>query len=543
DTGIWQIALVLCGATFLMAIGTFGKQYLMSWAMNRATIDVQRDLANSLLRQSVTFFNVTRKGELLSRITHDLNGVRQTFHIIFNDLIQHPIAILSIIAVMVYKSPQLCLILLVFPVVLTPVTYFAGKIRRLSRRSIESHVELTNFFHQFFEGVRVVKAFGMEGQQRDELGRVSSTHFTRSIKVGKYMALSRAIVEFVLGLLVASLITLGAWTLSEGMLGEETSFATLMMFVGALILAYDPIRKLSDTLNKMSNSMASNERVFELMQREPEMKDAPDAPNAPRFSHEIVFNNVGFEYLPGRPVLQDISFRTSKGSMTALVGATGAGKSTLMDLIPRFYAPTKGAITVDGVDLANVRLASWLEQIAVVSQETFLFNTSIRENLLAANQNASESDLIEALKAANIYDEVAAMPQGIDTVLGDRGVNLSGGQRQRIAIARAFVKRAPILLLDEATSALDTETERKVQAALDRLIKGATVFAIAHRLSTITHAQQILVLDQGRIIESGTHDQLLARNGRYAMLYETQIRSFSGGAFNGETVSSAEGKA
>jgi ABC-type multidrug transport system fused ATPase/permease subunit len=209
--------------------------------------------------------------------------------------------------------------------------------------------------------------------------------------------------------------------------------------------------------------------------------------------------------------------------MTAFVGPTGAGKSTLLDLIPRFYAPTGGRVVVDGVDLANVTSASWLSQIAIVSQENFLFNTSVRDNLLAGRPDASEADLIEALKAANVYEEIASLPEGLDTKLGDRGVSLSGGQRQRLAIARAFVKRAPILLLDEATSALDTETERRVQQALDRLIQGATVFAIAHRLSTIAHADQILVVESGEIVERGSHAELLAKNGRYAMLHSTQL--------------------
>ena len=526
ENDVHHIAYLLLAAAVLMAFGTLGKIYMMQWVMHRSTVDVQRELARKLMGQPVSFFDGARKGELLSRLTYDLSGVRRTFHIVFNDLIHHPVVMLGIIGGMVYTSPILCLGTLILPIAMAPVIFLAGKIKRLSKRSYESHAELTNFFHQFFEGVRVVKAFGMEKQQEKELDHSAIEFFDRSLKVGKYQAISRALVEFVLGIMIAGGLVGGVWVFSTGVLGADITFAKAMQFLFLLILLYDPVRKLTHTINNMSSSMAANDRVFEVMDREPELKDRPDAIAAPSFSKDIVFYGVGFEYLPGRPVLYDINFSAPKGSMTALVGATGAGKSTLLDSIPRFYAPTSGKVTMDGRDLSELKGTTWLEQIAVVSQETFLFNTSIRENLLAADPEANEERLKQALDAANILDEIESLPEGIDTVLGDRGINLSGGQRQRLAIARAFVKRAPILLLDEATSALDTETERKVQAALDKLIQGATVFAIAHRLSTIIHADQILVMDQGRVIESGTHDELLAKKGRYSVLYETQIKPF-----------------
>jgi len=514
---------VLLVAGVAMAFGTWLKQYEMTWLMHRATIDVQRDLTRHLMRQPISFFNQNRKGELISRVTNDLNGVRGTFHIVYNDLIHHPIGIAVLLAGAIYTSPELSVLTLVVPLALIPVVAFAGKIKRLSRRSYETAAELTNFFHQFFEGVRVVKAFNMEKEQEKELDRAALDYFNRSVKVGKYMGLSRALVEIMMGVLTAAAVAGGLWLVQEPVLGVQLDFGTTMQFAALLILLYDPIRKLSHTLNHMSEAMAANERVFQMLDLKPELQDAPNAVAAPAFAREITFENVSFEYLPGRPVVRNISFTAKRGSMTAFVGPTGAGKSTLLDLIPRFYAPTTGRVTVDGVDLASVKSSSWLSQIAVVSQENFLFNTSVRDNLLAGRPDASEADLIEALKAANVHDEVMSLPKGLDTLLGDRGITLSGGQRQRLAIARAFVKRAPILLLDEATSALDTETERRVQEALDRLIQGATVFAIAHRLSTIAHADQILVIEQGEITERGNHRDLLARNGRYAMLHHTQL--------------------
>ncbi len=522
---IYFIAGLFFLGSIAMALGTFGKQYHMNWIIHRGTLDVQRDLTNNIIRQPVAFFNLKRKGELMSRVTNDLSGVRQTYHILFNDLVSHPIGIIVLSAGAVYTSPTLGLAVLLMPIVLLPVIMLAGKIKRLSRRSLESQAELSNFFHQLFEGIRVVKAFHMEKRQSQELDDTGLNFFKRSVKVGKYKGISRALVEIVLGAMIAAGLVGGVSLLSSNILGEGFTFWTLAQFIAFLMALYDPVRKLSHTLNNMSQSMAANERVFELIDLEPEIKDLPDARRAAVFSDAIRFEKVNFEYQAGYPVLHDISFQANKGTLTAFVGQTGAGKSTLLDLIARFYLPCSGKIIVDGHDLKALQHRSWLEQIAIVSQETFLFNTSVRENLLSVREDADEHDLIECLKAANIYDEIKTLPQGLDTLLGDRGINLSGGQRQRLAIARAFVKQAPILLLDEATSALDTETEQKVQEALERLIKGATVFAIAHRLSTIVHADRILVLEKGRLIEEGNHQSLMKDNGRYAHLYRTQFTS------------------
>lgn len=523
--GVGRAALILLLAGAAAALGTFGKQYTMNWLMFRARIDVQRDLVKLLMNQPISYFDKMRKGELLSRVTNDLAGVQKTFHITFNDMVSHPIQIIVFIGGMIWVSPKLSLAVLVLPIVLLPVIFFANKIKSLSKRSFESQAELTNFFHQLFEGVRVVKAFSMEKQQKKELDRTSIDFFNRSLKVGKYKGISRALVEMLLSVVLAGCMFGGVWLLTLPVFAEAFDLTSLAMFLALLMLLYDPVRKLSHTLNRMSEAMAANERVFELMDTVPALKDHDDAKDAPQFNDEVRFENVFFEYDKGRPVLQDVSFSAKKGSMTALVGATGSGKSTLLDLIPRFYSPTQGRVLIDGADLREIKQSTWLDQIAVVSQETFLFNTTVKENLLAANPDASDADVQAALEAANVWDEVQELEHGIETYLGDRGVNLSGGQRQRLAIARAFLKRAPVLLLDEATSALDSETERKVQEAIDRLIQGATVFAIAHRLSTISHADEILVLDHGEIIERGSHHELLERGGRYAMLYETQRRS------------------
>ncbi len=531
---LYVIPILLLIAGVAMSVGTLAKQYQMHWLMFRATVDVQRKLMVNLMHQPISFFNTNRKGELMSRVTNDLNGVRATFHIVFNDLISHPIGVVVIMAGAIWTSPQLALLTLVVPVVMIPVFLFTGKIKRLAKVSYEKAAELTNFFHQYFEGVRVVKAFGMEKAQEKELDRAALEWFRRSVKVGKYMGISRAAVEIVLGVVTAAAVFLGLWLVQKPILGETLSFGTTAQFGAFLIILYDPLRKLGHTFNAMSEAMAANERVFDLMDRKPALSDAPGAVTAPKLTREIVFDDVSFEYLPGRPILRNVSFMAKAGTMTALVGPTGAGKSTLLDLIPRFYAPTGGRVLVDGVDLATVTSASWLQQIAVVSQETFLFNTSVRENLMAANPGATEQDLIEALKAANVWEEISSLPNGLDTPLGDRGVSLSGGQRQRLAIARAFVTKAPVLLLDEATSALDTETERRVQEALDRLIRGATVFAIAHRLSTVAHAHQILVIENGEITERGDHASLMAAQGRYAMLYRTQLAAPSESAGGGE---------
>ncbi len=506
-----------------MALGTLLRQYFMGYLQSNTRILLQKDLVDRLLKQPLAFFNSERKGALLSRVTVNASGASQLVKLAVEDLFFHPITMLAVLVVMVYTSPTLTLAaLLVFPIVLGPIVLFAGKIRRATRKKFSRIEEQGNFFVQMFDGIRVVKAFGLDRAQTEEFGRVSRDVFLRERKVARYKGMARAGIEITYNLVLAASLALIAWLFTQQWFVQQGAMPMLMQFFVALVFLYDPARRFGNSLNDVQEATTALDKVFELYDKPPQTPDPPTARDAPTEIGEIRFDNVGFEYIEGRPVLDGVSFTVPRGSMVALVGQSGMGKSTLMDLIPRFYDPTSGRILVDGTDLRDIRRDSWLARISVVAQETFLFNTTVRHNIMTGRPDATEAEVIEAAKAAHVWEEIKALPQGLDTPLGDRGVNLSGGQRQRVAIARAFLKKAPILLLDEATSNLDTRSEREVQKALDQLVAGCTVFVVAHRLSTIRGADQILVFHHGRIVERGTHAELMAQGGHYAAACQLQ---------------------
>lgn len=516
-------AILLVFAALAMAFGTLLKQYFTGYVQSRTVINLQKSLLDRVLAQPMTFFNAQRKGALMSRMTANAGGAGQLVKLMFESVLSSPLSMIALLSVMLYTSPILTLVVFVImPVVLLPVVLFAAKIRKATKKKYQRLEASGNFFHQMLEGIRVVKSYRLENAQREEFQRVSDEVFKRDRKVARYKGLSRFGIEitynsvFALGLIMVGLMLTSKW------FGEIGGLETFLPFFAGLVLLYDPARKMGHALNDVQESTSTLDAVFELYDRKPEIADQSGARPAPHDFSEIAFENVVFAYDPQRPVLRGIDFKVKRGQMVAFVGQSGMGKSTLMDLIPRFYDPLGGAIRVDGTDLREFSVESWLKNIAIVSQETFLFNTTIRQNIMAGKPDATEEEVIQAARAAHIWDDIQATPQGLDTPLGDRGVNLSGGQRQRLAIARAFLRRAPILLLDEATSSLDTNSEREVQKALDELIEGCTVFAVAHRLSTIRNADQILVLAHGRIIERGTHDELMTLGGAYATAVKLQ---------------------
>ncbi len=405
---------------------------------------------------------------------------------------------------------------------MVPVILFAQKIKHASRKKYQGLENQGNFFHQMLDGIRVVKAFRMQEAQKQEFDYVSIDVFARERKIARYKGTARSLVEITYNLVMAGIMLGVGLVFTTQWFEDAGGMGMFLQFVVASFLIYDPARRLGHSINEIQEATVGLDRVFEIYDRQPEIMDRPNAKDAPREFSELSIENVSFQYVPERTVLNNVSFTVRRGQMVAFVGQSGMGKSTMMDLIPRFYDPVGGAIKVDGTDLRDLKTDSWLSNIAMVTQETFLFNTTIRKNIMAGKPEASEEEVIAAAKAANVWEEIAAMPKGLDTLLGDRGVNLSGGQRQRVAIARAFLKKAPILLLDEATSNLDTRSEREVQRALDGLVAGCTVFVVAHRLSTIRKADKILVFHSGRIIESGNHDELMALNGHYATAVRLQ---------------------
>jgi ATP-binding cassette, subfamily B, bacterial MsbA len=517
------LSLVLLVGAVAMAVGTFLRQYFLGYAQAYTVVNLQRAIVARILTQPLRFFNNERKGALMSRMTANTRAAGKLVQIVLEAAVSHPLKIIAVMAVLIYTSPLLALgALLIVPVALGPVVLFAGRIRKATHKKYQKLEASSNFFHQMLDGIRVVKSYRLEEAQREEFQRVSEDVFRRDRKVARYKGTSRFGVELTYNAVMAGalfgvgFIFTAPWFVAQGGVGM------FVQFFAGLIFLYDPARRLSHSLNEVQESTAALDRAFELLDREPELRDRPGAVEAPEEFQTVRFEGVHFEYEPGQPVLRDINFEARRGQMVAFVGQSGMGKSTLMDLIPRFYDPTQGAVHVDGTDLRDIRNESWLTNIAIVSQDTFLFNTTIAHNLRAGRPDATDAELQEAARAANIWDEIQAMPEGMATRLGDRGVTLSGGQRQRVAIARAFLRKAPILLLDEATSALDTRSEREVQKALDSLIKGCTVFAVAHRLSTIRNADCILVLHDGRVIEQGTHDELIGRNGTYANAWRLQ---------------------
>ena len=379
--------------------------------------------------------------------------------------------------------------------------------------------ELTDAMREMFSGIRTVKAFKMEDEEIVEFKTINSRFFKRMMLTVKAKALNSSTTEFIYSLGLAAIIIVGGYVISSKTIspGSLAGFVTVTAF---LILT--SIKKLAKSYGKLQESLSGASRVFELLDEHPTITDNPDAIELKKINNEIEFKNVNFAY-DTIPVLNDINLTVQKGQIIAIVGESGAGKSTLLDLVPRFYDTSNGSIKIDGTDIRLIKRDSLLDQIAIVSQQTFLFNRSFKENILYGRRDASTEEIQDAAKASNIHNFIINLPNGYDTVVGEQGVKLSGGQKQRVTIARAILKNAPILILDEATSSLDSESEKLVQEALDNLMKDKTTFVIAHRLSTIRHADRIIVLKRGCIIETGTHDELIEKEGEYKKQYRIQF--------------------
>jgi subfamily B ATP-binding cassette protein MsbA len=392
--------------------------------------------------------------------------------------------------------------------------------RKRSSKTQERMGDLTAVLQESIQGTRVVKAFGMEEFEKRKFAAANQDYFRAFVHLRRVSAAARPLAEFTIILVATAVLWLGG---REVFLRGALEPQQFFVFVAALLTTLSPVKGLSEVNTHVQQSIAAARRVFAVLDAAPEVTERPGAaPLAPFRSH-IRYEHVGFFYLPGRPVLRDVSFEVARGEVVALVGSSGAGKSTVMDLLPRLYDPREGRITLDGVDIRDATLKSLREQLGVVTQETILFHDTVRANIAYGREDADPRGVVEAARAAHAHEFIQKLPQGYETVLGERGVTLSGGERQRIAIARALLKNPPILLLDEATSSLDVESERLVQAALDRLMRDRTVLVITHRLSTVQNADRILVLEDGRMVASGSHAQLIEREGLYRRLYEMQF--------------------
>jgi ATP-binding cassette, subfamily B, bacterial MsbA len=406
------------------------------------------------------------------------------------------------------------------PLIVYPLVRLGQRVRRTTKRSQEALELISHVSTEAFTGHRIVKAFGTEEHETRKFGRAGYHLFRTNMKVTAALATLPPLMELLGGLGTALALWYGSGQIASGRLSEGEFFS----FLAAVFMMYGPAKKLSRVNANLQQAIAASERIFEMMDTHTEVKEIAGATDMPPFTRSIEFQEVGFGYEdgPGR-ILRNVSFRVAAGQMIAIVGRSGAGKTTLVNLLPRFYDVSSGCIVVDGADLRSVTLKSLRRQIGIVTQETVLFDDSVANNIAYGTENATREAIEAAARAANAYDFVAALPKGFETFIGERGQRLSGGQRQRLAIARALLKNAPILVLDEATSALDTESELLVQEALANLMMNRTSFVIAHRLSTIRRADAIIVLDRGRVTEIGRHDDLLARSGTYATLYEMQL--------------------
>ena len=506
---IWSLPLVM----LIRGLSSYFTVYCMSWAAARTIADLRLRLFSRLQSLSLDFFHTARTGNLISRIISDTSTLHNIIGSSFPTMIKDPITIVSLLILLLSQQPRLTLIsLCAFPICILPVIIYGRKARK-SSKAIQTHLaDLADVMHEAFTGIRVVKAYNLE--------ETVVRRFTEALKkfVSQYMRILRAVeipgplIEF-LGSVGVSLVFVYAYVHLKPSPGD------MLQFVASLFMMYQPIKSLSRLQNQLEQARAASERVFEYMEMESTVVE-PSSPVQLRANgNAIEFKNIDFDY-GDKPILRGINLTVKAGQMVALVGKSGSGKTTLTNLLLRFYDTQKGSVCIGGTDIRDAATKDLRDQIALVTQQTILFNDTIRNNIALSRPEASIAEIEAAAKHAHAHEFILQKPQGYDTVVGEKGVALSGGQQQRIAIARAILKDAPILVLDEATNALDAESERAVQAALEDLMQGRTTICIAHRLSTIQKADLIVVLDGGRITESGTHAELIRARGMYCKLYE-----------------------
>ena len=518
--------LVWCSALLIIyvvkGLGAYASAFVMTDIGQRVVRDLRDQLFRHILDQSATFFSRHTSGQLMSRITNDVNQVQQAVSETVGDLMREGLSLVGLALFLFYKDARLALVAVTgAPLVVYPLVRFGKRIRSTTRRSQEQLEQLSHVTAEAFTGHRIVKAFGAEAHEEQRFRRASERLYRTNLKVTSALAILPPLMELLGGLTVVGLIWYGSHQIVEKTV-RPGDFAA---FVAAAFMMYAPIKKLSRVNATLQQAMAASERIFEILDTHSEVPERPDAQPLLRLRQAIEFRNVSFSYDGvSKTILRDVSFSVRSGQAVAIVGLSGAGKTTLANLVPRFYDVSAGNILIDGVDVRDVTLASLRSQIGIVTQDTVLFDETIASNITYGTPGASREEVEAAARAAHAHEFIVTLPDKYETRIGERGQKLSGGQRQRVAIARALLRNSPILILDEATSSLDAESELLVQDALQTLMRNRTSFVIAHRLSTVRRADAIIVLERGRVAEIGRHDELLARSGGvYAKLYSLQI--------------------
>jgi len=528
STVAWSVLL----AYFLKGLGSYFSAYLMADVGQHVVRDIRDGLFRHTLGQSTAFFKSRSTGQLLSRLTNDVGQVQQVVSETMADLLRESLAVVGFAGVLLYNDLGLALVCLTgAPLVVYPLVRLGQALRKTTRRSQEHLESMTHVATEAFTGLRIVKAFGAEDREGSRFGLATRALYRANMKVTAAMSMMPPIMELLGGVAIAAALWYGAREIAAHRMTEGQFYQC----VGALLLMYGPLKKLSRVNANVQQAIAASQRIFELMDTHTEVPDEPGAPPLAPLQHGIEFRHVTFEYEDGRgrTALGGVSFAVKVGQTVAVVGRSGAGKTSLVNLLPRFYDPSEGAILIDGIDIRRSGLSSLREQIGMVTQETVLFDDTVANNIAYGRPGAGSEDIEAAARAARAHEFVMAMPARYQTRIGERGQRLSGGQRQRLAIARAILKNSPILILDEATSSLDSESEALVQDALANLMRNRTSFVIAHRLSTVQRADLIVVLERGRVVEVGRHEDLMARpDGVYAGLYELQ---FAGSRRKGAT--------
>jgi subfamily B ATP-binding cassette protein MsbA len=520
---VWFVSLAIIGLYLVKGISSYLSTTLVASAGQRAITDLRNALYEHVLKQSFSFLARRSTGTLMSHVTTDVEKIQSAVAEIAGELLKEGLTVVGLLIVLFYHDWLLAVVTLVgLPLAIHPLLLLGRKLRSSNETSLRRWRDISEILQETISGFRVVKAFGMEGFEIDRFRRAASRLFHVNMRITRTTAVLPPLMEALGGVALVAALFYGTNAIDA----KRVTPGAFTSFMAALFMMYTPIKRLSRVHATLQAALAASTRIFEVLDTHQEVQEAPGATVLPRMQRGFEYKAVGFHYADGHGhVLRRVSFEARPGQVLAIVGTSGAGKTTLVNLLPRFYDVTEGVIAIDGVDVRHATLGSLREQIGLVTQETMLFNDTVRANIAYGLKDVDEARLEAAARAAFAHDFILDLPRRYDTVIGERGSRLSGGQRQRIAIARAILKDPPILILDEATSALDAKSERLVQEALGNLIKGRTTLVIAHRLATVRTADCILVLDAGEIKETGTHEELLERRGLYSRLFKLQFDS------------------